>query len=138
MKRKLNPVIQKELPIMRKKAIKFVEGTIKQKWKEHRAMDIVDCLLVNWFFPYEEKRIQQAKKEVFDDIEGSLVMLDIGDGNLREYEKEKQRHLSPSKEGTSNSSSKKDCLHPTYHYDKKGDRICNICNQLVSLKRSPS
>lgn len=37
-----------------------------------------------------------------------------------------------------NSSSKKDCKHPIYHYDGNGDRRCDMCNEIVSLKRSPS
>lgn len=82
MKRKLNPVIQKELPDMRSEAIKFVKGTIKQKWKEHMAMDVVDCLLLNWFFPYKEKAIKQVKKEIIEEIEKHRYKNGILDGDL--------------------------------------------------------
>ncbi len=51
------------LIIMRAKCIKFVEGTFKKKWKGHMSMDMVDVLLTQYFLPYKELAIQEAKKE---------------------------------------------------------------------------
>ena len=53
---------KKESPLikMRAECIKFIQGNFKQGWKEHMSMDIVDCLLVNWFLPYKEKALSKS------------------------------------------------------------------------------
>ena len=60
------------------------------------------------------QHIFQTKEEIFNDKELMLILCNCDrheDVHLEgcEYLKQKQHHLSPSKEGTSNSSSKKDC-----------------------------
>ena len=48
---------------MRTKCIKFIEKIIKEKWGKHMAIDIVDCLLLNYFLPYKEQAISKLSKE---------------------------------------------------------------------------
>ena len=123
------------LIIMRAKCIKFIEGTFKRKWKGHMAMDMVDVLLTQYFFPYNEEAKQQAKKEVFDDIESICI---IPNDNLRRIDLRdlsvikhlKQRHLSTfPKEKQHNYRKKKSASNIPHGYYP-----CKKCKDFVPIR----
>ncbi len=77
--------------------------------------------------------IQEAKKEVFDDIEKvwkKCQNKDIREMILKDLEELEKHHLSTFKEKRHNSSSKKDCLNEARKLQRKSKEVLKEAKEL--------